>query len=82
MLGAPISYAKALLLFETKTPMKKTVGWLLVVLGALWGVIILIRAHPNASDSFGTGQLIGAVLLPTLVIVVGFYLAGIIQKAK
>ncbi|ACB74606.1 hypothetical protein [Opitutus terrae] len=62
--------------------MRKTTGWLLVVLGVLWVAIVLIQAPPSGPDGLGVSRLLGAITLPVLLALVGLYLAGVIKNAK
>jgi len=62
--------------------MKRAVGWLLVVLGCLWAVIVFIKAPPAGPDGLGLSQLFGAITIPILVTLLGLYFAGMIKNAK
>ncbi|MEO7412407.1 MAG: hypothetical protein ABIZ81_03545 [Opitutaceae bacterium] len=62
-----------------KSGMRKTTGWLLVLLGILWAITVLFstqRPSTNASET------IGAVTVPILVALAGLYFAGVIKSAK
>jgi hypothetical protein len=62
--------------------MRKTLGWLLVAGGVLWGAVVLMHAPPSGPDGLGTSRLLGAITLPILVVLLGLYFAGVIKKAK
>lgn len=59
--------------------MKKTSGWLLVVLAIAWAVTVIVQATNN---DINISSILGAVTVPILVGLVGLYLAGIIKNAK
>ncbi len=59
--------------------MKKTTGWLLVVVGLLWGSAVLLNAQKKGVDISST---LGTVTVPILVALLGLYFAGIIRNAK
>jgi hypothetical protein len=62
--------------------MRKTTGWLLVVFGILWGSIVFMQAPPAGADGLGASRLLGALMIPVLITLLGFYFAGVIKKAK
>lgn len=62
--------------------MRKTTGWLLVVFGALWALVVWNQTPPSGPDGLGTSELLGALTVPILVALLGLYFAGVIKKAK
>jgi hypothetical protein len=62
--------------------MRKTTGWLLVVLGVLWAATVIKNAPPSGPDGLGTSSLIGGLMIPILVSLGGLALAGVIKKSK
>jgi hypothetical protein len=62
--------------------MKKTTGWLIVILGILWAVVVIRQVPPAGPDGLGTSRLIGALTPPVLTALVGLYVAGVIKGSK
>ena len=60
--------------------MRKAVGWLLFVFGLLWGLSALLHFHGGGHDGLGYSSLIGRLLIPLLVCILGLYLAGVINN--
>jgi hypothetical protein len=62
--------------------MKKTTGWLLTILGVLWGAVVIKNSPLTSQDGLASSRLLGAVMVPALFVVGGLYLAGVIKSKK
>lgn len=62
--------------------MRKATGWLLLVFGLLWGLSAIVHFHQGGPDGLGYSRLIGRLMIPALVGILGLYLAGVINNEK
>jgi hypothetical protein len=64
---------------DTTPTRNKAFGWIIVVVGMIWALVVLISDQKKGTDISST---LGGVTVPILVSLVGLYLAGIIKNAK
>jgi hypothetical protein len=62
--------------------MKKTLGWLIVILAVVWGIKVAKDTPPSGPDGLGYSRLIGGLLLPILLGLVGLTFAGVVKRSK